>query len=145
MGMAVAWSTRQAASSARRYDTKTLPIATSPSLRLGRQDVATGPRCVIVGGPPAEPDFTSEHRLASISELSEFAESGGLLAYGANLHDLARRAAAYVDKIIAGAKPADLPVERAERFELAVNLRAAQRLGLLLPPSLLLQATEVIA
>ena len=90
-------------------------------------------------------DYTSERRLASISEVSEFAESGGLLAYGANLGDLARRAATYVDKILMGARPADLPVERAARFELAVNLRAAQRLGLLLPTSLLLQATEVIA
>jgi putative ABC transport system substrate-binding protein len=90
-------------------------------------------------------DFTSDHRLASISELGEFVESGGLLAYGANLADLARRAATYVDKIVAGARPAELPVERAERFELAVNLRTAQRLGLLLPTPLLLQATEVIS
>jgi len=89
-------------------------------------------------------DFTSDARLASISELSEFAESGGLLAYGANLTELARRAATYVDKILNGARPGDLPVERAARFELAVNLRAAQRLGLLLPQSLLLQATEVV-
>ena len=89
-------------------------------------------------------DFTSDARLASVSELSDFAESGGLLAYGANLTELARRAATYVDKILNGARPGDLPVERAARFELAVNLRAAQRLGLLLPQSLLLQATEVV-
>jgi putative ABC transport system substrate-binding protein len=90
-------------------------------------------------------DFTNDLRLASISELSGFAERGGLLAYGANLVELARRAATYVDKILAGARPSELPVERAERFELAVNLRAAQRLGLILPPPLLLQATQVVA
>jgi putative ABC transport system substrate-binding protein len=90
-------------------------------------------------------DFTSDFRLPSISELSGYTQAGGLLAYGANLVELARRAATYVDKILSGASPTDLPVERAERFELSVNLRAAQRLGLLLPTVLLLQATEVFA
>jgi putative ABC transport system substrate-binding protein len=90
-------------------------------------------------------EFTREHRLPSISEQREFAAAGGLMAYGANLVELSQRAAMYVDKILAGAPPADLPVERAERFEVVLNLRAAQGLNLVLPQSMLLQATEVLS
>ena len=66
------------------------------------------------------------------------------MSYGANFADLWRRSAAYVDKILKGASPADLPVEQAERFDLAINLKTAQTLGLTIPQSVLLQATEVI-
>jgi putative tryptophan/tyrosine transport system substrate-binding protein len=89
--------------------------------------------------------FTALHRLPSISEQREFAFAGGLMSYGANVVQLFQHAAVYVDKILSGANPADLPVERAERFELAINLWTAQSLGLLLPQSLLLQATEVVS
>jgi putative ABC transport system substrate-binding protein len=89
--------------------------------------------------------FAFQHRLPTISEQREFVAAGGLMAYGANTIELARRAAMYVDKILSGAKPADLPVERPERFELAINLRTSQALGLLLPQTLLLQASEVVS
>ena len=84
------------------------------------------------------------HRLPTISLLSQYPESGGLMSYGASLIDIRRRAVAYVDKILKGAKPADLPVERPTTFELVMNRRTAQALGLSLPASVLLRADRVI-
>ena len=75
---------------------------------------------------------------------SFYTNDGGLISYGAHLEDLFRRTATYVDKILKGAKPADLPVERPTKFELVINLKTAKSLGLPIPPSLLLQADRVI-
>ena len=88
--------------------------------------------------------LTAQHRLAAIYVRKEFVEAGGLVAYGPSFHDNFRRAAHFVDKILKGAKPADLPVEQPTRFELAVNVKTAKVLGLTIPPSLLVQADQVI-
>jgi ABC-type uncharacterized transport system substrate-binding protein len=89
-------------------------------------------------------DFGLKARLPVIAGWSEHVEAGSLLSYGPSRRDTFRRLAAYVDRILRGEKPADLPVERPTRFDLVVNLRTAKALGLTIPPSLLLQADEVI-
>jgi putative tryptophan/tyrosine transport system substrate-binding protein len=89
-------------------------------------------------------DFAIASHLPSLHGLREDVDAGGLVSYGANLAELARRAAGYVDKILKGAKPADLPVQQPTRFELVINLKTARLLGLTVPPSLLARADEVI-
>jgi ABC-type uncharacterized transport system substrate-binding protein len=89
-------------------------------------------------------ELTVRHRLPAMFLMREYAEAGGLMAYGANVHDMYRRAATYVDKILKGTKPADLPVEQPMKFDLVINLKTAQALGLTIPPTLLFQADEVI-
>ena len=84
------------------------------------------------------------YRLPPMFGEREHTEAGGLMSYGTNIEDLMRRGAIYVDKILRGAKPADLPVEQAMKFEFVINLKTAQALGLTIPPALLFQATEVI-
>jgi putative ABC transport system substrate-binding protein len=88
--------------------------------------------------------FTVANRLPLMSEGREFTEAGGLMTYGPKMVDLYRRAAVYADKILKGAKPADLPVEQATKFELVINLKTAKALGLTIPQSLLLRADQVI-
>ncbi len=88
--------------------------------------------------------LAAQHRMPAASQFRDFAEAGGLLSYGPNLSDLFRRAAIYVDKILKGTKPGDLPVERPEKFELVINLKTAKALGLTIPPSLLQRADQVI-
>ncbi len=89
-------------------------------------------------------ELAAERRLPAVYGNSEHAEAGGLVAYGANFLDLERRAATYVDKILKGAKPADLPVEQSTKFDLVINLKTAKALGLTIPDSLLRRADEVI-
>jgi putative tryptophan/tyrosine transport system substrate-binding protein len=89
-------------------------------------------------------ELVLKNRLPSISEQSEHAEAGGLMSYGVNQKEQFRRAATYVDKILKGAKPADLPVEQPAKFELVINLKTAKALGLTIPQSHLLRADEVI-
>jgi putative ABC transport system substrate-binding protein len=85
-----------------------------------------------------------KHRLAGVFGLRENVEAGGLMSYGADSLDLTRRAPTYIDKILKGAKPADLPVEQASKFELAINPKTAQTLGIRIPPSVLLRADQIL-
>jgi len=89
-------------------------------------------------------DLAAKNRLPAMYPYREFVDAGGLMAYGADLANLIRRAATYVDKILKGAKPGDLPVEQATKFDLVINLKTAKALSLTIPPSLLQRAEQVI-
>jgi len=102
----------------------------------------SGPRLLGLRGRTVA--LAAHHRLPAMYEWQETVAAGGLMAYGPSIPENYRRAAAYVDKILKGAKPADLPVEQPTTFELVINLKTAQALGLTIPPLLLFQATEVI-
>jgi putative tryptophan/tyrosine transport system substrate-binding protein len=105
---------------------------------------------IVVAGPFATAqrkrivEFAAKSRLPAIYYRREFVEDGGLMSYNANRNELARRAAVFVDKILKGTKPADLPVEQPTKFELLINLKTAQALGLTIPPVVLMRADKVI-
>ena len=115
---------------------------------LGRSDALNlDGRSVATAGRPSQNriiTFASTHGLPAISISRTYVDDGGLMSYGPNINDLCRRGAVYVDKILRGTKPADLPVEQAIQFELVLNLRTAKALGVEIPPTLLAVADEVI-
>jgi putative tryptophan/tyrosine transport system substrate-binding protein len=114
---------------ARNQQAQAVVLLSSPSVFIHRKRLA---------------DLALQHRLPAICIFPQFADAGGLMGYGPNLPDLFRRAADYVDRIVKGAKPADLPIQRPLVFKLALNLRTARTLGLKIPQSLLGRADEVI-
>lgn len=89
-------------------------------------------------------DFAARHRLPAVYGLREFVDAGGLMSYGANIPDLFRRSAVYVDRVLKGARPSGLPVEQPTRFEFRINRKAARALGLTIPPAVLARADEII-
>jgi putative ABC transport system substrate-binding protein len=89
-------------------------------------------------------DLAAKNRLPAVYSSRDFVDAEGLMSYGPDLADLFRRAATYVDKILKGAKPGDLPVEQPTKFELVINLKTAKALGLTIPPSLLHRADQII-
>jgi putative ABC transport system substrate-binding protein len=106
--------------------------------------VAIMPDPLFAGNLKRIADLAAKNRLPSIFHLREFVDSGGLVAYGVDRPDQFRRAATYVDKILKGRKPADLPIEQPTKFELVINLKAAKQIGLTIPPNLLVRADRVI-
>lgn len=112
-----------------RYRADALLTLSQPLIRVYREQIV---------------DFTVKRRMPAIFHTRAFVEAGGLMSYAADVIALYRRAATHVDKILKGAKPADLPVERPTKFDLVINLKTAKALGISFPPSILLQATKVI-
>jgi putative ABC transport system substrate-binding protein len=99
---------------------------------------------IVSGRSKSIAEFAMRNRLPAMSPFREFAESGGLMSYGPNLREFHLRAAIFVDKILRGAKAADLPIEQPTKFELVINLKTAKTLGLSIPQTLLVRADEVI-
>jgi putative tryptophan/tyrosine transport system substrate-binding protein len=112
--------------------------------RAGAGALAIMPDPLFVANLKRIAERAAKSRLPSIHHLSEFAESGGLVAYGPDRSDMFRRAATYVDKILKGTKPADLPVEQPTKFELVINLKTAKQIGLTIPQRVLTRADKVI-
>ena len=110
--------------------------------RAGALIVISSPMFLDVAERIAE--LAKKHRLPAIYTAKEYIDAGGLINYGVSIRDLFRRAATYVDKILKGAKPADLPVEQPRKFELAINLKTAKQIGLTIPPNVLARADRVI-
>ena len=104
--------------------------------------VTTG--TLLTNNPKRIVGFALKSRLPSVYARREDIEAGGLMSYGADLADIYRRVAIYVDKILKGAKPADLPVEQPTKFELVINLKTAKQIGLTIPPNVLTRADKVI-
>jgi len=118
-------------------------IAEAARQRVGALLILTSP--LLFTSLPLVAEAAVKHRLPAINLFVPFfAEAGGLLAYGPDFRDLFRLAAGYVDRILKGAKPADLPVQRPARFEFVINLKTAKALGLQIPQSLLLRADRVL-
>ncbi|WP_349631312.1 ABC transporter substrate binding protein [Bradyrhizobium sp. AUGA SZCCT0222] len=113
-------------------------------VRENMQAICFGTSPLFVSNRTVLVELAARARLPAVYSFREFAIVGGLMSYGASLSDLYRRKAAFIDKILKGASPADLPIERPVTFELLINLKSAKALGLNIPPSLFARADEVI-
>lgn len=126
----------------RRSDDLDAALAVMTKNRPDGLLILSDPLMVSLRTPLAE--FAARQRIPAMYQLSVFVEAGGLISYGADLIDLFRRAGGYVDKVLKGAKPADLPIEQARKFEMVINLKTARALNITIPRLLLLQADRVI-
>jgi putative ABC transport system substrate-binding protein len=152
--LSIALSVKEAQAAAPTLGLVVHPVAVRTPDELGRAfDTITKERAqaLLLFGDPFTVthgrrilDFAAKRRLPTISVFKEAVERGGLMSYGPNPLDQSRRAATYVDKILKGAKPADLPVEQPTRFALVINMKTAKVLGLTIPPSVLIRADQVI-
>jgi putative ABC transport system substrate-binding protein len=106
--------------------------------------VTGGGAAIFIANRSRITDFASKHQLPSVYPNREYVDVGGLMSYGADIAESYRRVAYYVDRILKGAKPADLPVEQPTKFELVINLKAAKQIGLTIPPNVLARADKVI-
>jgi ABC-type uncharacterized transport system substrate-binding protein len=125
-------------------DAEEIHKAINTAVRTGAKALFVIEETVLVRHRTLILDLAAKHRLPTASTNKEFVQAGGLVGYGNNFPDMFRQTARYVDKILRGAKPADLPVEQPTKFELAINLKTAKALGLTIPQSILLRADEVI-
>jgi len=121
-----------------------LDQALNTATRTRAGALAILPEPVFVANLKRIADLAAKNHLPSLFHLREFADAGGLMTYGPDRSDLFRRAAAYVDKVLKGAKPADLPIQQPTKFELVINLKTARALGLTVPQSVLILATDII-
>jgi putative ABC transport system substrate-binding protein len=151
-GNAQALRETELAAAALKVQLQYLDIRSPKDIEPAFQDARKGHADAVIelGGPllnvhrTALVDLAAKSRLPTMWVRRSFVESGGLIYYGVNTDDLYRRAATYVDKILKGAKPADLPVEQPKKFELVINLKAAKQIGLTIPPNVLVRADKVI-
>jgi putative tryptophan/tyrosine transport system substrate-binding protein len=146
------WQAAEAAARERRWELLSLEVRDAGEIE-GAFKIAAGARAgallLITGGflfPQRRriAELAARSRLPAMYPLRPYVEAGGLISYSTDLIEIWRRAAVFVDKILKGAKPADLPVEQPSKFELVINLRTAKALGLTIPQSVLLRADEVI-
>jgi putative ABC transport system substrate-binding protein len=118
--------------------------AFSLTIREGSQALILAAGALINNNRKRITAFSTKNKLPTVFSVSQFVEDGGLMSYGPNLHAMYRRAAFYVDKILKGTRPADLPVEQPMKFEFAINLKTAKQIGLTIPPNVLARADKVI-
>ena len=112
--------------------------------KMGVQALSLAPSPLLFTHRDTIFDFVAKNRLPAMYSTKDFVEAGGLMSYGQDIIDNWRRAATFVDKVLKGTKPADIPVEQAKKFELIINLRAAKQIGLTIPPNVLARADRVI-
>jgi putative ABC transport system substrate-binding protein len=125
-------------------DPKDFETSFSRLVQTGVQALAVLPEGMFLAHKDVIISLAARSRIPTLYGVTEFAEAGGLMAYGVNLPDMFRRGASFVDKILKGARPADLPVEQPTKFEFVINLRTAKALGLTVPPSMLARADRII-
>ena len=151
-GRQTQWKASQAAAKQLSLQIHSMQIRSADDLENGftealkarSQAVAVTQNSIIGANIDRVIGLARTHRLPAIFAIPEYAEAGGLMAYGGSRTDLAKRAAIYVDKILKGAKPAELPVEQPTKFELVINLKTAKQIGLAIPPNVLARADRVI-